>query len=213
MKQIAMAVIIAAISAICARGQSFQNLDFESAYGLPGNPGSGELVSAANALPDWTAYYGPPSNDEPLSSITYASNSAPLGAVTVVSLLGGSAALSGEFGIELSDYASISQMGLVPENVGSLQFEALGVSSAEFSLTLGGQNLSYSEISEGSGYNVYGANIPADMNGQMEALTFYIVGPGDTLLDDIEFVPVPEPSEYALMAAGAGALFTFRRRR
>jgi hypothetical protein len=43
------------------------------------------------------------------------------------------------------------------------------------------------------------------MEGETEALTFSCqgVGSGDVLLDDIEFISVPEPSEYALMGLGA----------
>ena len=56
-----------------ARGQGFLNLNFESAYNLPGNPGSGVPVSVTNALPGWTAYDGP----NLLANIYYVSNSFP----------------------------------------------------------------------------------------------------------------------------------------
>jgi hypothetical protein len=123
-----------------------------------------------------------------------------------------SLALSGEFSVGLYDYGSIRQTGLVPNNAGSLQFEAAGMNSGALLLNLGGQNLSYSEIFAGSAYNVYSANIPTGMDGQMEALTLFNEEAGIEL-DDIEFVPAPEPSECALMGVGAIGLCLYFRRR
>jgi hypothetical protein len=82
---------------------------------------------------------------------------------------------------------------------------------SDFAVFLDGQALSYSLLFYGSGYVEYGANIPSDMDGQMEALMFA----GDNIvLDNIEFssMSVPEPSEYALLGLGAG-LFGFWRQR
>jgi hypothetical protein len=204
-------VIILAVSSIfivSARGQNFENLNFESAQNLPANSGTPVLVSVANALPDWAAFAGPGA----LSSIYYASNGFP-GGSSLVELEGGSPALSGNLSVALFSFgASISQTGLVPGNAESLQFEAS--SDLNLLVTLGGQKLSYSALSTGPGYTVYGANIPANMDGQMEALAFDINGAGETLLDDIVFSPtsVPEPSECALIGFGA-MLFGLCRRR
>jgi len=203
-----MLVIVAAIS---ARGQSFQNLNFESAYNLPGNPGNnGTSVAVANALPDWTAYGA----GNPLSDIYYVSNNFP-GVSTLVELESGSLALSGNnLSVGLYNGGSISQTGLVPTNAESLQFEGSIPGGAGFSVTLGGQSLSYSLLSEGPNYDVYEANIPANLNGQMEALDFLCQGPGsgNVLLDDADFISVPEPSEYALVGLGA-ILLGLRHRR
>jgi hypothetical protein len=209
MKTISMTLIIAIIFIISTRGQGFQNLNFESAQNLPGNPGlGGEPLSAADALPDWTAYSGP----NILANIFYVSNSFP-GVSTVVELEGGSLALSGNnLSVGLYNDGSISQTGLVPENAESLQFEA-NITDNALLVTLGGQSLSYSALSEAPDYTVYGANIPADMDGQMEALTFLVQGlSAGTLLDDIEFsaMSIPEPSEYVLVGLGA-MLFGLRR--
>jgi hypothetical protein len=200
MKRIAMVVVIAAICAISARGQSFQNLDFESAYGLPGNPGSGVMVPVANAFPDWAAYASPPSNS--LSSITYADNFD--GSYSLVTLVGGSLALSGQYSVRFFVAGWVSQTGLVPDNAESLQFEAyIQGDPSQFSVSLGGRGLSFSAISAGPNYStVYEAAIPADMDGQMETLAFG-VDDEDATLDNIEFLPVPEPSEYALLVTGA----------
>ncbi|HUA65395.1 MAG TPA: PEP-CTERM sorting domain-containing protein [Alphaproteobacteria bacterium] len=68
---------------------------------------------------------------------------------------------------------------------------------------MGGQNLPYSTLSTGPNYTVYGANIPAALDGQMETLDLFLNG-GQSLLDNIEFSPlsVPEPSEWALIGIG-----------
>jgi hypothetical protein len=195
-KIIIITLAVVAIFIVSARGQGFLNLDFESAYNLPGNPGNGELVSVSNALPDWTAYQG----DVALSDIYYVSNS--LGYAGAVTLEGGSLALSGSFSVGLYVGGSISQTGLVPDNAESLQFEAY-INGPLFSVTLDGQKLSYSALSEGPVYTVYGANIPAAMDGQMETLAFS--SGEDIVLDNIEFssMSVPEPSAGALLGLGA----------
>jgi hypothetical protein len=196
-KSIIIVLAAAMILSVSARGQGFLNLDFESAFGLPGNPGNGEIFSAMNALPDWTVSSAP--------YVYYASNII-YGTAESVGLNGGSLALSGNFSAELFVGGSISQTGLVPDDAESLEFEAKGPGASLLSITLGGQILSYSLLSEGPTYNVYGVNIPTVMVGQTEALTFanQQLGVG-VLLDNIEFSPmgVPEPSEWALIGFGA----------
>jgi hypothetical protein len=85
----AMTLTVGAIFMISARGQGFLNLNFESAQNLPGNPGYGALVSATNALPDWTACSG----GAALSAFYYVNNN--VGVSSSVELEGGSLALSG----------------------------------------------------------------------------------------------------------------------
>lgn len=221
MKTIAVTITAAAIFIVSARGQAFQNLDFESANNLPVNPPlNGTEVAAANALPDWTAYSGPAIAINALSTINYVSNELS-GFRTSVELEGGSLALSGEFSAELYLNSALGQTGLVPANAGSLQFEAEGpggggsLGGTGFSVALGGQTLSYSAVSTGPGYTVYAANIPAAMDALTETLTFSCqgAGSGEVALDDINFVSVPEPSEWALMAVGAFTLVAYRRRK
>jgi hypothetical protein len=106
----------------------------------------------------------------------------------------------------LNESGLISQTGLVPGNAESLEFEVYNNIDNALYVTLGGQNLSFSALSEDPDYTVYGANIPADMDGQTEALIFGVQGPTPgVLLDNIEFssLSVPEPSECALAGLGA----------
>jgi hypothetical protein len=194
------------IFTISVRGQGFLNLNFESAYNLPGNPPepNGALVATANALPNWTAY----DDTTPLLDVYYVSNYF-FGVASVVELEGGSQALSGDFSVGLYLSGSISQVGLIPDDAESLEFEAQGLGASSLSVTLAGQTLSYSAISEGPGYTVYGANIPAGLDGQNEPLTFGLQGLSGIVLDNIQFSPtsVPEPTAYALIGFG-GVLFT-----
>jgi len=67
---------------------------------------------------------------------------------------------------------------------------------------LDGQIISIKEISADNGYNTYGANLPAGTDGQVETLTFFEDG-SQTVLDDIVFLPTPEPGEGALLGLGA----------
>jgi hypothetical protein len=122
-------------------------------------------------------------------------------------LEGGSLALSGNYSVGLFSDGSISQTGLVPDNAESVQFEtSANITGLALNVILGGDNLGFSALSQGTGYTVYGINIPAAMDGQMETLTFRTEGatPG-ILLDNIEFSPmsVPEPSACALLGLGA----------
>jgi len=198
MKRILMTVLMSACVIASARGQGFLNLDFSLAHNLPSSPGiDGLSVSVTNALPDWNAYEG----EKVLSSIYYVSNNFS-SAYTLVELEGGTLALGGNnFGVGLFG-GSISQTAQVPNNAESLEFET--PSDLNLRVDLGGERLLLSEISANSNYNVYGANLPAGLAGQVETLTFYEDGSA-TVLDGIVFSssPIPEPGEGALLGLGA----------
>lgn len=214
MKKITAILAVVALFIISVRGQGFLNLNFESAQNLPANPPvpDGVDVAATDALPDWTAYNGPATLANVLADINYVSNSF-YAASTAVELEGGSLALNGDFSVGLYSNGSISQTATVSEGDESLLFDATTPQDGLY-VTLGGQTLSYTEISEDSGYNVYEASIPSNLDGQTETLTFGMQGVGETLLDNIDFstMSVPEPSEWALIGFGA-ILFGFYRRR
>jgi hypothetical protein len=142
------------------------------------------------------------------------------GSVTSVELECGSLALSGGYSVGLFADGSISQTGLVSATAESLQFELQGpgpggsLLGSGFGVTLGGQFLPLSALSTGPDYSVYGANIPAAMDGQMEALAFGCqFGSGGVVLDNIVFSPmsIPEPCTLALAGLGGLSLLLFRR--
>ena len=199
MKRILMTVLMSACVIASARGQGFLDLDFSLAHNLPSSPGiEGLSVSVTNALPDWNAYEG----EKVLSSIYYVSNNFS-SAYTLVELEGGTLALGGNsFGVGIFSGGSLSQTAQVPNNAESLEFET--PSDLNLRVDLGGERLLLSEISANSNYNVYGANLPAGLAGQVETLTFYEDGSA-TVLDGIVFSssPIPEPGEGALLGLGA----------
>jgi len=195
MKKITTILLVTSLLIISARGQGFLNLNFESAYNLTNNPANdGVLVSVTNALPSWTAYDG----DNALADIYYVTNFLNIFHGSV-DLVGGSPALSGNFSVGLSSDSSLSQTAQVPSNAESLEFET--ISAAGLELYLDGQIISIKEISADNGYNTYGANLPAGTAGQVETLTFFEDG-SQTVLDDIVFLPTPEPGEGALLGLG-----------
>ena len=205
MNRMKIILAVCAIIAASAHAQGFVNVNFESANNLTN---SGMSMPVANALPGWTAY----NSINVLVNITYLTNSAYVGGT--LELLGGSAALSGNaFSVYLGTQGAISQTATVPADAASLEFEATSPGTG-LSVTLGGQDLHYSLLYEGTVYGIYGVNIPAGLDAQMETLTFSMPSFGSTLLDDIEFSSsgVPEPSTCALIGLGA-LLFAFRPHR
>jgi hypothetical protein len=204
--------------------QGFVNLDFEDAIIVadPSSPYYPNAVYASDAIPGWAVtgnFLGP-------NEIVY--NALSLGAPSVA-LLGVNSQyiplpLDGAFSIDLyggagpSTNVSISQMGLVPANAASIRFSAQGVNppsaGGPLLVSLGGQSISFSAISTGPNYTLYGGNIPSAFAGQNEQLTFLAPTDGGNNyweIDDIQFSPssVPEPSVFGLFALG-GLFFGLR---
>jgi hypothetical protein len=108
---------------------------------------------------------------------------------------------------------------MVPANAASIRFLAAygGPPGGILDVTLGGQNIAFSAIGTGSGATImmYGGNIPSDLAGQSEQLTFLAppeTGNNGWIIDDIQFStnPIPEPGTCALILCGA-LLFGFSR--
>lgn len=209
-------VLIVLYMILChaVQAQGFVNLDFEAAN-LSGY-GAGP-VPTSNAIPGWAAYIG--TNVQ--TDIVY--NELSLGApsVAIFGTNGIPPALDGAYSIDLyggagsSTSVSISQTGLVPANAASIRFIAQPAGGTTFLLaSLGGQNISFSALSTGPGYTLYGGNIPLAFAGQLEQLTFSApTGGGNNYweIDDIQFSAssVPEPDVLGLVAVG-GLLFGLR---
>ena len=182
------------IVVVSARSQgTFQNLGFEAARIILVN-NSLHDIATTNALPGWSAFFGA----NQLSTITY--NDAA--AIPRVGLYGSNAfGFIESFTVLLNNGGSISQTGLVPTNAESLRFKASQPGLTPLSVSLGGQSLSYTAISSGPNYTLYGADI-SRFAGQTASLTF--LSPSLDFIDDIEFSPqvIPEPSSLALCLCG-----------
>jgi hypothetical protein len=194
---------------LCRSGQAqgFVNLNFENAIITPdpSSPYYPNAVYASNAIPGWTAtgFIGP-------NEILYNSASAGSTSVSILGTNGFPPALDGNFSIYLyggltAPAASISQTAVVPVSAESILFKAQndgGVLGGTLLVSLGSQNISFSAISTGSNYTLYGGNIPSAFDNQSEQLMFSALEGGNNFwnIDDIQFSssPVPEPSVFAL---------------
>lgn len=186
------AINVAAI----ARGQgTFQNLDFEAARIILLN-NSVVDIATTNALPSWTASAG----TNQLSIIPYNS----FAVFPQVGFYGSNFwVISGTFSVLLRNNGAISQTGLVSADAESLLFKGSWSSLTPLGVSLGGQSLSFTAISNGPNYTLYGADISA-FAGQTATVTF--LGPSSSFyfIDDIQFSPqvIPEPSSLALCLTG-----------
>jgi len=192
---------------------TFQNLNFE--LGSPGSENYAFNVPVANALPFWTVYYG----DVQQTQVDY---NVVTSGTSIVSLIGGTylPAIDGNYSVYLEEgvsasSVSISQTGLIPLGMQSLLFEA-DSGPGTLGISIGSQNIPFTEVGTGANYTLYGANISA-WSGDTEQLTFTALqggGLNDWLLDDISFstnvVASPEPNIAALSAIG-GLLFGARK--
>jgi hypothetical protein len=211
MKRFIIAVALIYAPFAFAQG-TFDNLDFEQA--MPARY-SGP-VSAAQAIPDWTAEIGSVQQTEIYQ------NGFSTGAAQVVLLTQNpqQPPIDGNYSILIDSNplasASISQTGQIPPGSQSLLFEA-EPGDGPLMVTVGNDSLSLFPVAAQTGYEVYGANISA-WAGQTEQITFTAVPYSIALnfweLDDISFSPtaiVPEPNPLALTSIG-GVLFGLYRR-
>jgi hypothetical protein len=191
-KTLAACLAAACVAMVAAKGQgTFQNLDFESAHNL--SPLSSSFATS-NALPGWSAFAG----TNPLTSIAYNW----VAGVPTVGLYGSNSfVISGSFSVLLFHGGSLRQTGLVPGNAESLLFKRSGNSPTLLDISLGGQSLSYTAVSSGPDYTLFGSDVSA-FAGQTASLT--ILSPGLDFIDDLEFSPqvIPEPSFLSLLSFG-----------
>ncbi|HXC36764.1 MAG TPA: PEP-CTERM sorting domain-containing protein [Candidatus Acidoferrales bacterium] len=200
--------------------QSFINLNFESAN--VSGYSTGAIVPTQDAFPDWSAYYGPPSDPThsgSLSSVFYdtiglggafialedSNAPAPYGPIqgNYSAFLGGS--------IPTADTtASLGQTGTIPRTAQSIIFwESTGGS---LDVSFNGQALSLVDVSNAVNYTVYAADI-SSIAGETGQLLFTAPVNSGAVLDNIQFSTssVPEPSTVALCTLG-GLSLAWRRR-
>ena len=208
MNKTLLAWLFTVIVALSLRGQSFTNLDFESAKVIFATNPPG-LIATSNAFPGWSVFGG----TNQAFYVPYNYSAGP----DVTGLVGSnSSVLNGNFSASMVQNETMSQTGLVPNGTESLLFDA---TSSSFLVSLGSQNLSYIAISNalnsyGNSYTIYAADVSA-FAGQTETLSFSSPVAYYGLLDDIQFstVAIPEPSAISLLCLGSGILFYVRRRR
>ncbi len=205
-----------------ASGQSFVNLDFESANVSGYAPNSTD-VPISSALPGWSAY-------------TISSG----GAITAVTQVGydfsGSPAISvfdglipfppieGTYSVFLvgsvGNSVMLSQTGLVPNGTKSLFIDVgFTVGLGPLEVTLGGQPMVMTQLQGAHNSVLFGADV-SQFAGHVETLnltssatpTFPPPLYDSVVLDSIVFSPstVPEPNVFALFALG-GLFFGLRR--
>src|ERR1039457_146039 len=192
------------------RAQAFTNLNFESASLVPAG---GFYVQFNQAFPGWTGTVGGVQQTLALSNNAYLDTSG----ISIINhgwsnpFAGFGFPNAGSGGLIQGNYTailqaglygvpadtSLSQTGLVPANVQSLQFEAHqevdgGSPIIPFAVTLGGQTLSLITISNALNYTLYGANI-SSWAGQTAQLSFTVFAENPHLdnqylyLDAIQF--------------------------
>jgi hypothetical protein len=212
-------------------GQSFTNLNFESAN-IPNSTPPNSPIPISAGLPGWSGYFASSTESNQATQVSYDGISGGGVVISVVDTNVGfsffnpiqgnySAYLFGGFGPgEENDTlysAEISQTGLVPNGTKSLLIDAY-VSGASFIVTLGGQTIDMTPLQTFSNYTLYGGDI-SSFAGDVEALSFTEPPAADEQpsmfkLDNIVFSPgpVPEPGVSGLSALGGLFLFWRMRR-
>src|SRR5258708_10253398 len=168
---------------------------------IVGGPNYRYDIATTNALPAWNAFIG----SSQVPQITY--NDPALGSTYITLWATNGAQISGNFSVLLqggltASAASISQSGLVPVSAESLLFEAQA-GSGTLLVSLGGQNLVFSALSNGSNYTLYAADVSA-FAGQTAQLMCsaleFSTSPNNWNIDNIQFSnqPTPEPGALVL---------------
>jgi hypothetical protein len=224
MKKIFSLLIVATCCVLSsARGQSFQNLGFESATIVPFSSGVFTWAEWNPAMPGWIGYLGANQvnslfyNDQCLSACTSLAIIDQPGFTFGAPLLGRySAILSAGVDLDGRYEASIAQTGLIPSDAKSVRF--LGsFSGTGLSVSVSGETLPLYSLNQTANFTVYGADI-SQFAGQVGELRFTVAtdqatarqgGGGRLVLDFISFsaTPVPEPQAFVLLLLGGVILF------
>ena len=201
---------------------TFQNLDFASAQ-IPANTPPRSFVPVTQAFPGWTAALGV----DPQTTVLYDAISLGQASASILDsqstvarvLVGSSYTVVLQAGIYngLAVNADLTQVGMVPANAKSIQFEEAG---SNFAISFTGQNIPMVAIGTGPNYTVFAGDV-SRFAGQTGALTLASMplGPNypfnGNLFDNITFSssPIPEPGTGALFLSGALLLGLALRKR
>ena len=223
-------VVSGSCGVISSHGQSFINLDFESANVSGYSPGSIN-VPASSALPGWTVTFDQfGTSQTTITSAGYDKQFDGNERVTVDDSNVGSAVapIQGLFSLALDSSSdnlvesSISQTGRIPTGTLSLLLDA-ETGGTPFVVKFGNQTINMLPVQTFTDYTLYAGDI-SSLAGLVEKLTitepvppgtFGQIGQGGELvLDNIQFSPqpVPEPGELSLQALGTLFLIPIKRR-
>ncbi len=199
-----------------ASAQGFVNLNFEACT-LPTNAHLNATVS--QALPGWTLYRG----GVVQSQVPYNAGIAQQSFLSLDSTVFSYPSLFGNYNARLivnsfdSLDIALAQTGQVPEGTHSLQFKtdwANRIPAGGLVVSFENTTLSLQPVGFFPGYTLWEADISAfaGATGELRFTANHSGGPWGAYFDDIMFVPVPEPSTWALLALGS-ALFACAARR
>ena len=220
-RQTKILLLLAALLANHAFTQStFRNLNFEETT-LPYASNIVGVVSAADAFPGWTVYYG----NAPQTQVIYNGVTAPPAILLMSRDFAAFPPLPASFGsfsallsptTAVPPGVSLSQTGTIPDGVNSLSFETFGLFSANLQVSFGGNILPLQPVpGPNRFYTSWFADITG-LSGQTDELRISAIPfenlPGSARLDNLQFITIPEPRAWALLGM-AGALFCYGRRR
>ena len=207
------------LSAAGATGQgSFQNLDFESAN-IPAGTQPGSDVAINAAFPGWIASYSSYMGTAQATSVWYDNVSLGGAAISIIDthdvygplplqdnysayLFGGNNAIGYPGGLTSS---TISQTGLIP--YGAVSIIMVVQAQNGFSVSLGGQTIITAAGPTSGGFSAdisAFAGQTAELSITAPPVPFPGINPNPVLVDDIRFVPVPEPNVITLSAVSNG---------
>jgi hypothetical protein len=181
--KIALAASLLAGLGLAAFGQSFQNLDFESASLIPVSGSYQGEVEIGPALPGWSVFTQVPyvlydSMFLDSAGVSILDTNRPYGFQVLTQtiqgrftlLLQGGFSLSYPAGGRLS--AAIAQTGLVPAGVRTLLFDgAMYAGETNFTVSVAGQSLPFYALASYTNYILYGLDI-SGFSGQTQEIRF-----------------------------------------
>ena len=216
MKLFRIACLVAVALALLRNvsGQSFVNLNFESAQ--VSGYAQGTYIPFTNALPGWNGYAISQNSGKQLITQAYFNATQPLIGLppqislqtsNVTSVAPGFLPIQGNYSVLLQaalpgqSNAAIGQTGEIPTNAQTMTF----LGAFEGQITFGGQPILYSAIQNFTNYMLFAATI-SQFAGQTGELLFETSDTPESAmigtLDDIQFSssPVPEPSALSLFS-------------